>query len=322
MESVKRISSELVAAIDIETVRVEENYNDLSEGFKAAWRYKHKQEGVIPSEDELADLWQKNASLYAEFSKVCAVSIAFLHQGKLYCKEFYGPDEKEILEATATTLNNMVVANSEYRLVAHAFKHFDGPFLSKRYVVNNIDIPTILDTGNSKPWEIRNLCTNELWRMGGTGAGSSLQALCNVLDIPVSKVDLVGDEVGAAYYRKEYERIGRYCSYDTVATFNIFRRFKKEGLFNFDEVTYVNNSPEPKKQLPPLQAIHIADYITDEAKETLKKQLSKKRLTKKDKEFIQDVLEHVYIKTSFMKEDTPEVRETKIAEIKELIKEI
>lgn len=36
--------------------------------------------------------------------------------------------------------------------------------------------------------------------MGGTGSGSSLQALCTVLGIPVSKVDLVGDEVGAVYF--------------------------------------------------------------------------------------------------------------------------
>jgi hypothetical protein len=43
---------------------------------------------------------------------------------------------------------------------------------------------------------MKNMDTNELWKSFGTGPGSSLQALCNVLGIPVSKVDLVGDEVG------------------------------------------------------------------------------------------------------------------------------
>lgn len=41
----------------------------------------------------------------------------------------------------------------------------------------------------------------------GTGAGSSFEALCNVLQIPVSKVDLVGDEVGKSFYNKEYAKL-------------------------------------------------------------------------------------------------------------------
>ena len=81
--------------------------------------------------------------------------------------------------------------------------------------------------------------TNDLWKSFGTGPGSSLQALCTVLNIPISKVDLVGDEVGAAYFKGELTRIADYCSLDTIATFNVFRFFKKESIFSFEEVVYV-----------------------------------------------------------------------------------
>ena len=50
-------------------------------------------------EEELAIIWTNTASLYAEFSKVCAVSLTFLNKDgdKLLCKEFYGDDELKLM---------------------------------------------------------------------------------------------------------------------------------------------------------------------------------------------------------------------------------
>ena len=106
-----------------------------------------------------------------------------------------------------------------------------------------MEIPSILDTSDLKPWEQINLCTNDLWKMGGTGTGGSLLAVCNALQIPISKIDLVGDEVGQSYFNSEYEKIGRYCSHDAVATFNIFRKFKKEHIFEGELFDYSENLP-------------------------------------------------------------------------------
>lgn len=241
MKVLDNVRTELVAAVDIETVRITDNFEDLDEEWQLAWEHKNKKDGQILDNVELADLWQRTASLHGEFSKICAVSLAYLAgQGQLVCKEFYGENEKSLLESVAVTLNNMKAKDASYRLVGHASKFFDYPFLSKRYVINELDIPLTLDSTNLKPWEGSNLCTNDIWKCGGTGSGSSLLALCKALKIPISKLDLVGDEVGRAYYSQEFERIGRYCSYDTVATFNIIRKFKKEPIFQFDSVQYIN----------------------------------------------------------------------------------
>jgi hypothetical protein len=297
MKVLQNIKSELTVAIDIETVRVVENFEDLSEGFKSAWRYKNKQNGVVPTDEELSDSWKRMASLYAEFSKICAVSLAYLDpQKNLVCKEYYGKDEKALLEALSVTLNNMQAHNSQYRLVGHASKYFDYPFTSKRYIINGLQIPSCLDTTALKPWEGMNLCTNDLWKCGGTGAGSSLQALCNVLDVPISKVDLVGDEVGSAYFRKEYERIGRYCSYDSVATFNVFRKFKQESIFTFEDVNYITaysekvEAKEEVVELPLLQRINSSKNIGEKEKEELKQIFAKKKISKKDKELAFDLV--------------------------------
>lgn len=322
MKVLNKIKSENLVTIDIETVRLAETFDELDAGTQSAWEYKNKQDGKVPDHDELSEKWEQYSSLYAEFSKVCAVSLAFLHNGTLYCKEFYGDDEKEILSNLGTTLENIFNRGKEYRLAGHAAKYFDYPYLVKRFIINGMDIPSILDTTDAKPWEQMNLCTNELWKVGGTGPGSSLQALCNMLQVPVSKVDLVGDEVGKAFYAKEYDRIGRYCSYDTVATFNVLRRFKKESIFEFDDVKYIQVKEEKKEEIPPLKKLYETDYLSDEIKEQLRGLFKKKKATKKDKEFLQEVLENVYIRTTFMASDGPDTVTAKKAEIEEFLKTV
>lgn len=328
MKVLDSIKTEFLVSIDIETVRVGESFDSLSEGFKSAWEYKNKQDGVVPEYGELCELWERNASLYAEFSKVCAVSLSFMHGDRLYCREFYGNNEEALLDAVGITLNNINAKDRNYRLVGHASKYFDYPFLAKRFIINGLPIPDILDVTSLKPWEQKNLCTNELWRVGGTGAGSSLQALCNVLNIPVSKVDLVGDEVGKAFYNGEYERIGRYCSYDTVATFNVVRRFKGESIFNFEDVEYVlgysDESPATEEAVSKsvLEKLHNSKALTEPIKQDIQKIINKKRVTKKDKIILTDMLYSVMQKFDFDSKDSEETLALKKEEVDNFIESL
>lgn len=322
MKVLQNIQSNLIAAIDIETVRVSEKYQDLSSGFKSAWQYKNKQDGKVPSEEELSELWERTASLYAEFSKICAISLSYLDaQGKLVCKEFYGENEKKLLEAFSITLNNMQSYNSQYRLIGHASKYFDYPFTCKRYIINELDIPNCLDSSALKPWEGMNLCTNDLWKLGGTGAGSSLQALCNVLGVPISKVDLVGDEVGAAFYKKEFQRIGRYCSLDAIATFNVFRKYKKEPIFEFDDVNYITAYSEEgfvaekEVEQPILKKIYNSGEINEDSKKEIEALVRSKPPTEDDKLNLKKILLAHYQQ----KNDKVGVKKQKESEINEFI---
>lgn len=345
MKLLRDIPTRHFVAIDIETVRIVEKYEDLSDEWKSAWEYKNKQSGEVPFFEELADSWEKTASLYAEFSKVCAVSVTFLskNEDKLLCKEFFGTDEQVLLSQLGDFLNQISGSSKDFRLVGHAAKYFDYPFLCKRYIINSLTIPTLLDTAHLKPWESRNLCTNaDIWKMGGTGAGSSLQALCTSLGIPISKVDLVGDEVGNAYYRGEVERIAHYCSLDTIATFNVIRRIKGERIFQFDEVSYLDrkeksniakpvdgekvDTREPEdvlfEKLPVLHKIMNATEILPETRQELETLLKKKKLTKKDRVIVEDILVNLYVNSEMFKSDKPEVKEAKKAEIKEILDSI
>lgn len=361
MKLLREIPTRHFVGIDIETVRIVEKYEDLSPEWQSAWEYKNKQSGEVPFFEELADSWEKTASLYAEFSKVCAVSLVFMiGEEKLKFKEFYGENETALLTELRVFLQRMSESSDgkNYRLVGHAAKYFDYPFLCKRYVINSIVIPTMLDTAHLKPWESRNLCTNQdIWKMGGSGAGSSLQALCTTLGIPISKVDLVGDEVGAAYYRGEVERIAKYCTLDTIATFNVIRRIKGERVFEFDEATSVKEAtqkeeekivlkktniakpvdvtPEdPKKEdtrepedilfdkLPILHKLINATELLPETRQELTDLLKKKKMTKKDKAIVEDILTSLYINTEMFKTDNPLLQEAKKAEIQDILNKV
>lgn len=240
MKAIRNIDTQSVIAIDIETVRYKEKFEELSEDWQSAWEYKNKQDGEVPDTEKLSELWEKNASLYAEFSKVCSISLVYLSKGKLKCKQYTSDLEYLILQELAKDLNLFQKHIGGLRLAGHAARFFDYSFLCKRYIANRMDIPDVLDASALKPWEHSNLCTNELWRSFGTGAGSSLQALCTLLDVPTSKVDLVGDQVGKAYFDGELVRIADYCSLDTIATYNVLRRFAKESIFLESEVEFVN----------------------------------------------------------------------------------
>jgi|Laugrespbdmm15sd_2_1035082.scaffolds.fasta_scaffold03271_9 hypothetical protein len=364
MKLLKDIPTRHFVGIDIETVRIVEKYEDLSPEWKSAWEYKNKQSGEVPFFEELADSWEKTASLYAEFSKICAVSLVFMiGEEKLKYKEFYGEDEAVLLTDLRAFLQRMSegVDGKNYRLVGHAAKYFDYPFLCKRFIINSLLIPTLLDTAHLKPWESRNLCTNQdVWKMGGSGAGSSLQALCTALGIPISKVDLVGDEVGAAYYRGEVERIAKYCTLDTIATFNVLRRVKGERVFQFDEATSVKETAQkeedkvvlkkpniakpvdkkieaPKKEevvdtrepedilfgkLPILHKLINATELLPETRQELTDLLKKKKLTKKDRVVVEDILVSLYINTEMFKSDNPLQQEAKRAEIQDILNKI
>lgn len=326
MKLLNDIQTKFIISIDIETVRIKKNFDELSPEYQEAWKHKLKQDGVIPDEETISDRWSKVASLYPEFSKVVAVSLAFLDttETKLYCKEIAGEDESKLLSDLVSFLDRIYQKDKNFRLIGHASKFFDYPFLCKRYVINDLPIPAILDTAHLKPWETKNLCTNQdVWKMGGTGPGASLQSLCTALNIPISKVDLVGDEVGEAYFNGELNRIACYCSLDTIATFNIVRKIKREKVFSFEEVVYIDGKVEVIKEATVLEKIYNTNSISPEIKKQLEGILLIKNLSKDDLGEIKEILIGCYVQTAFENgkyPDTPQVIAAKGAEIDEFLK--
>lgn len=321
MRALKGLDLKNVITIDIETVRLAEKYEDLPEVVQEAWEYKNKQEGEIPDVEVLAEMYERTSSLYAEFSRVVAVSLCFINnQDKLSVLNLSNVDEGELLKELAQILDRVKASNSKYVLAAHAGKFFDYSYLAKRYIGLGLGIPDILDATGLKPWEIVSLLdTNELYRCGGTGPGSSLQALCMHLNIPSPKVDLVGDEVGKAFFEGDLERISTYCGRDVIATFNVMCRFKGLPIYMEEDVVVAGKSSQ-KEVNPIVRLINTKDF-NDEVKEGLEKILEGKKVLKKDRKILQDIVTRSAINDKMFESDKASIRKEKTEAVDEFFKE-
>ena len=152
--------------LDIETVRAANLFHELDEKWQKLWsdktRFQRKEE------ESAEDFYLKRAAILAEFGKVVCISCGFfaIQEGKrvFRVKSFFGDNEKVLLEEFANLLRKHF--DQSYVLCAHNGKEFDFPYLSRRMVVNGINLPSLLNTSGLKPWEIRHLDSMEMWKFG------------------------------------------------------------------------------------------------------------------------------------------------------------
>ncbi len=303
MRILANVDTEKVVSIDIETVRLFKDYKDLPANLKAAWYYDRKWKDNHQleenSEEDLARLWENEASFKPEFSKIVAVSLAFQHKGVLRCKEFASYDEILLLTDLERTLDKF--EKDGYILGAHSGYFFDYPFLAMRFLYNGFSVPAILDEGGLEPWKKKLLDTNHIRKSFGTSPGGSLLSLCVAFGIPFSKTEISGGDVGKKYFEGKLKEISAYCSLDTIAGYNLLRAMKSESIFDPEGVVYVNKG-EILVGTPLLSAIRDAGKIDAAQKKKLiaeAKPLSaggrqnlvlflKAALIKKDPEFTKD----------------------------------
>jgi len=130
----------------------------------------------------------------------------------------------------------------KHYLCAHNGKEFDFPYLTRRFVVHDLEIPEAFDNWGKKPWETEHLLdTMHLWRFGDFKGYTSLKLLCATLGIPTPKDDISGKDVWTVYWNdKDLERIVKYCEKDVVAIARLVQRFKRMELVNDEDVEVIN----------------------------------------------------------------------------------
>lgn len=216
--------------IDIETVSEFAAYESLSSEMKEFWKSKSKfwmkNEGY--QEEDLPELYQQKAGIYAEFAKVVCISAGIIYtkdnKNQLRIKSFYGDDEKQVLENFSDLLNSNFNKPDKNKICGHNIKEFDIPFLSRRMLINGVKLPEILNIAGKKPWEVMHLVdTMELWKFGDFKNYTSLALLATVLGIKSPKDDIDGSMVGRVYYDEhDLDRIVTYCEKDVKTVAQIY----------------------------------------------------------------------------------------------------
>ena len=165
--------------------------------------------------------------------------MGYFTNNQLRVTSFYGDDESKLLIDFKELLDNHF-NKKKHLLCAHNGKEFDFPYIARRMIINQIELPEKLNLFGKKPWEIQHLDTMELWKFGDYKHYTSLKLLTSILNVPSPKDDIDGSEVANVYYKeKNLDRIVRYCEKDTIAVAQLLLRFLNKPLINEDEIIRV-----------------------------------------------------------------------------------
>lgn len=234
-----KINLEDILFLDIETVPLSEDYQELSQTEQELWDEKTKYQR---KEDFTAEEFYDRAGIWAEFGKIVCISVGYFsfryEQRTFRVTSFFG-DEVKILK-DFSRLIEQYFSSSNKLLCAHNGKEFDFPYITRRMIINNIRVPQKLQLFGKKPWEVPHLDTLEMWKFGDYKHFTSLKLLTHVLGIPSPKDDIDGSQVRDVFYKeKNIDRIVTYCEKDTVTVAQVFLRFRGEALLTEDEILFV-----------------------------------------------------------------------------------
>ncbi len=220
--------------LDIETVPMCAEYEQLSDRFKKLWN--KKSERLAKKEDDTPEKLFERAGIYSEFGRIICISVGFVKDNKLRLKSFYSHNEKELLTDFISLCNNYY--NKEKNLLCgHNAKEFDFPYIARRILVNNLKIPDILNIAGKKPWQVAHLDTMHLWRFGDYKNYTSLELLTAIFDIPTPKDDIDGSQVANVYWKEnDIERIARYCEKDVTAVVQLFLKYQDKPLMKPEDI--------------------------------------------------------------------------------------
>ncbi|MEM9721984.1 MAG: ribonuclease H-like domain-containing protein [Bacteroidota bacterium] len=231
--------------LDIETVSSHPQYTALPERIQELWDKKARYFQDSDGHPGPSTLYEQKAGIYAEFAKVVCVSCGYLRFNKgegsrpestLKVKSFYGSDEKVLLDAFGKLLNDWALDNlgrphTDRTLCAHNGKEFDFPFLGRRFLIQQLELPEMLKIQGKKPWEIPYVDTMELWKFGDYKAYTSLDLLAAIFEVPSPKDDIDGSQVGKVFWEEQdLERIKTYCEKDVLTTANVLLKMCRMPL--------------------------------------------------------------------------------------------
>lgn len=231
---------------DVETVCCVEHYDELPADMQKLWQEKAQKLGVGDESPE-ESFWNY-AGIYAEFGKVVCISAGFFTKDpatggqQLRISSFASKDEKELLAEFARVLNKHYGILGKHYLCGHNIKEFDVPYVCRRMLINEVELPTIMDMAGKKPWEVIHVDTMELWKFGDYKSYTSLKLLAALFGIPTPKDDIEGKDVTRVFWEEDdLPRIVTYCQKDVLTTARLLLRYKGMETLSDEQVFFINS---------------------------------------------------------------------------------
>lgn len=172
--------------------------------------------------------FNKKSGLIAELGRVICVSIGIEgvdEQLRVMC--FKGPNELEILNKLAKILDKL--GTEEYGIAGWNTNGFDIPFLCKRYIINGLHPPILINPIGLKPWERLDRDVMQLWKCSGYQS-TSLELACASLNFPVKFTNHTGKDLWEIELNDmNWEEVEMYCNNDMYSSYLIYKHLDNVG---------------------------------------------------------------------------------------------
>jgi DNA polymerase elongation subunit (family B) len=232
------MKSDNILFIDIETVSQFKKFEDAPKEVQNIWAKKYEKNEYLNMLSIEAS-YEAKAAIFAEYGKIICISVGYYHKvnDEYRVKSFANDDEIKLLEDFKAFC---IQLTKNYVFCGHNIKEFDIPYLCRRFLINRISIPSLLDFQDKKPWEIELIDTLQLWKFGDYKNYTSLETLTTIFNIPTPKADIDGSQVGQVYWNEnDLKRIVEYCQNDVLAVIQLYRAFHQQVLVSSEKIQII-----------------------------------------------------------------------------------
>jgi DNA polymerase elongation subunit (family B) len=232
------MKSDNILFIDIETVSQFKKFEEAPKEVQNIWAKKYEKNEYLNMLSIEAS-YEAKAAIFAEYGKIICISIGYYHKtnDEYRVKSFASGDEIKLLDDFKAFC---IQLTKNYVFCGHNIKEFDIPYLCRRFLINRISIPPLLDFQDKKPWEIELIDTLQLWKFGDYKNYTSLETLTTIFNIPTPKADIDGSQVGQVYWNEnDLNRIVEYCQNDVVAVIQLYRAFHQQDLVSSEKIQII-----------------------------------------------------------------------------------
>ena len=232
------MKSDNILFIDIETVSQFKKFEDAPKEVQNIWAKKYEKNEYLNALN-VSEAYENKAAIFAEYGKIICISIGYYHKvnDEYRIKSFADHDEKAILENFKQFCQKL---KKNFVFCGHNVKEFDVPYLCRRFLINRLAIPKLLNFQDKKPWEIELIDTLQLWKFGDYKNYTSLETLTTIFNIPTPKADIDGGQVGQVYWNEnDLKRIVEYCQNDVIAVIQLYRAFHQQDLVSSEKIQII-----------------------------------------------------------------------------------
>lgn len=196
--------------------------------------------------DQEYTLYTKKANIYPEFGKIACISFGLLGHNEIgetsiQLRSYFGDNELNILNESVNLINfyhnNILNSNNIPKLSGFNIKNVIYPYITKRLLINNIQIPNLLlNIQELKPWELPFIDISDVWNCTVYNQNSTLEQISECINIPVPNniIKYPLESLNSMFYKNkiDYEYVKMYCENDLIKSINLLLKSNNYEVVN------------------------------------------------------------------------------------------